>query len=36
VNAQGFDSTQIVPIGVYTIFAILVLTSVIRRLRRRK
>lgn len=36
VNAQSFDSTQIVPIGVYTIFAILVLTSVIRRLRRRK
>ncbi|MFM1984738.1 MAG: hypothetical protein RL723_1173 [Actinomycetota bacterium] len=36
VNAQGFDSTQIVPIGVYAIFAILVMISVIRRLRRRK
>ncbi|MFM2030857.1 MAG: hypothetical protein RI927_477, partial [Actinomycetota bacterium] len=35
-SAQGFDSTQIVPIGVYVIFGTLVLASVLRRLRRRK
>lgn len=35
-TAQGFDSTQIVPIGVYVIFGTLVLASVLRRLRRRK
>lgn len=33
---QGFDATQIVPIGVYVIFGILVLRSVARGLRRRK
>ena len=33
---SGFDATQIVPIGVYVIFGILVLRSVARGLRRRK
>lgn len=35
-ETQGFDSTQIVPIGVYVIFGTLVLVSVVKRLRRRK
>jgi type VII secretion-associated serine protease mycosin len=35
-SAKGFDTTQIVPIGVYVILGILVLTSLFRRLRRRK
>jgi type VII secretion-associated serine protease mycosin len=35
-NSSGFDTTQIVPIGVYLIFGILVMRSVLRALRRRK
>jgi type VII secretion-associated serine protease mycosin len=35
-NTPDFDTTQIVPIGVYVIFGTLVLVSVLRRLRRRK
>lgn len=35
-SAKGFDTTQIVPIGVYVILGILVLISLFRRLRRRK
>ena len=35
-STPEFDTTQIVPIGVYTIFVTLVLVSVLRRLRRRK
>lgn len=35
-SAGGFDSTQIVPIGVYVVLGILVLSSLFRRLRRRK
>jgi len=35
-SAKGFDTTQIVPIGVYVILGILALTSLFRRLRRRK
>lgn len=35
-NSGGFDTTQIVPIGVYAIFGILVIRSVARGLRRRK
>lgn len=35
-DPQGFDSTQVVPIGVYVIFGTLVLVSVLKRLRRRK
>lgn len=34
--SQGFDTTQIVPIGVYVVLGILVLSSLFRRLRRRK
>ena len=35
-STPDFDTTQIVPIGVYVIFGTLVLVSVLRRLRRRK
>ena len=35
-STLDFDTTQIVPIGVYVIFGTLVLVSVLRRLRRRK
>ena len=35
-DSTGFDTTQIVPIGVYLIFGILVIRSVARALRRRK
>lgn len=35
-SAHGFDTTQIVPIGVYLVLGILVLSSLFRRLRRRK
>jgi type VII secretion-associated serine protease mycosin len=35
-GTQNFDTTQIVPIGVYVIFGTLVLVSALRRLRRRK
>jgi type VII secretion-associated serine protease mycosin len=35
-DSAGFDTTQIVPIGVYVIFGILVIRSVARALRRRK
>jgi subtilisin family serine protease len=35
-NTGGFDTTQIVPIGVYVVLGILVLSSLFRRLRRRK
>ena len=35
-SSTGFDTTQIVPIGVYVIFGILVIRSVARGLRRRK
>ena len=35
-SAKGFDTTQIVPIGVYVVLGILVLSSLFRRLRRRK
>lgn len=35
-DSEGFDTTQIVPIGVYVIFGILVIRSVARALRRRK
>jgi type VII secretion-associated serine protease mycosin len=35
-STPDFDTTQIVPIGVYVIFGTLVLVSVFRRLRRRK
>jgi type VII secretion-associated serine protease mycosin len=35
-DSSGFDTTQIVPIGVYVIFGILVIRSVARALRRRK
>jgi subtilisin family serine protease len=35
-ESSGFDATQIVPIGVYLIFGLLVLRSVARGLRRRK
>lgn len=35
-GTPDFDTTQIVPIGVYVIFGTLVLVSVLRRLRRRK
>lgn len=35
-SAEGFDTTQIVPIGVYVVLGILVLSSLFRRLRRRK
>jgi type VII secretion-associated serine protease mycosin len=35
-DSEGFDTTQIVPIGVYVIFGILVVRSVARALRRRK
>ena len=35
-NATGFDTTQIVPVGVYVVLGILVLSSLFRRLRRRK
>jgi type VII secretion-associated serine protease mycosin len=35
-SAKGFDTTQIVPIGVYMVLGILVLSSLFRRLRRRK
>jgi type VII secretion-associated serine protease mycosin len=35
-SAGGFDTSQIVPIGVYAVLGILVLSSLFRRLRRRK
>jgi len=35
-SAKGFDTTQIVPIGVYVVLGFLVLSSLFRRLRRRK
>ena len=35
-NSEAFDTTQIVPIGVYLIFGILVIRSVARAVRRRK
>jgi type VII secretion-associated serine protease mycosin len=35
-DSEGFDTTQIVPIGVYVVFGILVIRSVARALRRRK
>ena len=35
-SAGGLDTTQIVPIGVYVVLGILVLSSLFRRLRRRK